>query len=77
MARYGLVVGVAKYKSPLGSLSKPEGDAKAVYDLLKQHGDFEDIQVLTGEVTAKQLEDALGRSRSLSICKRSQVIFGY
>ncbi len=61
MARYGLVVGVAKYKSPLGSLSKPEGDAKAVYDLLKQHGDFEDIQVLTGEVTAKQLEDALGR----------------
>ena len=61
MARYGLVVGVAKYKAPLGSLSKPEGDAKAVYDLLKQHGDFEDIQVLTGEVTAKQLEDALGR----------------
>lgn len=61
MARYGLVVGVAKYKSPLGNLSKTEGDAKAVNDLLKQHGDFEDIQVLTGEVTAKQLEDALGR----------------
>ncbi|MEE3715903.1 SUMF1/EgtB/PvdO family nonheme iron enzyme [Tumidithrix elongata RA019] len=61
MARYGLVVGVAKYKMPLGSLSKTEGDAKAVADLLRQHGDFEDIQVLTGEVTAKQLEDALGR----------------
>ncbi|WP_434684397.1 caspase family protein [Pseudanabaena minima] len=61
MARYGLVVGVAKYKSPLGNLSKTEIDAKAVHDLLKQHGDFEDIQVLTGEVTAKQLEDALGR----------------
>ncbi|MFM7888818.1 MAG: caspase domain-containing protein, partial [Pseudanabaena sp.] len=61
MARYGLVVGVVKYKSPLGSLSKTEGDAKAVNDLLKQHGDFEDIQVLTGDVTAKQLEDALGR----------------
>ena len=61
MARYGLVVGVAKYKSPLGNLSKTEGDAKAVNDLLKQHGDFEDIQVLTGEVTAKQLEEALGR----------------
>lgn len=61
MARYGLVVGVAKYKSALGNLSKTENDAKAVNDLLKQHGDFEDIQVLTGEVTAKQLEDALGR----------------
>jgi hypothetical protein len=61
MARYGLVVGVAKYKSPLGNLSKTESDAKAVNDLLKQYGDFEDIQVLTGEVTAKQIEDALGR----------------
>jgi hypothetical protein len=61
MARYGLVVGVAKYKIPLGSLSKTEGDANAVAKLLKQYGDFEDIQVLTGEVTAKQLEDAVGR----------------
>jgi energy-coupling factor transporter ATP-binding protein EcfA2 len=61
MARYALVVGVAKYKSPLSNLSKTESDAKAVRDLLKQHGDFEDIQVLTGDVTAKQLEDALGR----------------
>ena len=61
MARYGLVVGVAKYKSPLGNLSKTESDAKAVNDLLKQHGDFEDIQVLTGEVTREKLADALGR----------------
>jgi len=61
MARYGLVVGVAKYKSPLGNLSKTESDAQAVNDLLKQYGDFENIQVLPGEVTAKQLEDALGR----------------
>ena len=61
MARYGLIVGVAKYKSPLGSLSKTESDAKAVNDLLKQHGDFEDIQVLTGDVTREKLEDALGR----------------
>ncbi|MFN7717068.1 MAG: caspase family protein [Pseudanabaenaceae cyanobacterium] len=43
MARYALVVGVAKYKSPLSNLSKTENDAKAVRDLLKQHGDFEDI----------------------------------
>ena len=61
MARYGLVVGVVKYKSPLGNLSKTESDTKAVHDLLKQYGDFKDIQVLTGEVTARQLEDALGR----------------
>ncbi|MEI6429914.1 MAG: caspase family protein [Pseudanabaena sp. ELA607] len=61
MARYGLIVGVAKYKSPLGNLSKTESDANAVNDLLKQHGDFEDIQVLTGDVTTKQLENALGQ----------------
>ncbi|MFM7600497.1 MAG: caspase family protein, partial [Pseudanabaena sp.] len=61
MARYGLVVGVASYKKPLGNLSKTEGDAKAVNDLLKQHGDFADIQVLMGEVTAEQLDDALKR----------------
>ena len=48
MARYGLVVGVVKYKSPLGNLSKTESDTKAVHDLLKQYGDFKDIQVLTG-----------------------------
>jgi len=61
MARYGLVVGVATYKKPLGNLSKTESDAKAVHDLLKQYGEFDDIQVLTGEVTAEQLGDALTR----------------
>jgi len=61
MARYGLVVGVASYKKPLGNLSKTESDAKAVNDLLKPHGDFEDIQVLVGDVTREKLEDALGR----------------
>lgn len=59
MDRYELVVGVATYKKPLGNLSKTESDAKAVHDLLKQYGDFEDIQVMTGEVTAKQLKDAI------------------
>ena len=43
MDRYELVVGVATYKKPLGNLSKTESDAKAVHDLLKQYGDFEDI----------------------------------
>ena len=61
MARYGLVVGVAKYKSPLGNLTKTEGDAKAVQDLLDRYGDFTNIQLLTGEVTAQQLENALAR----------------
>ena len=60
MARYGLIVGVAKYKSPLGSLSKTESDAKAVNDLLKQHGDFEDIQVLTGGCDSRKVRGCVG-----------------
>jgi len=59
MARYALVIGVTKYKSPLISLNKTEYGAKAIADLLNQYGDFEQIQLLTGDVTSERLEHTL------------------
>ncbi len=59
MARYALVVGIAKYSNPsLPPLSKTATDAAAVAEVLKQHGSYR-VTLLNGEVTAKQLADAL------------------
>lgn len=59
MARYALVVGIAKYSNPsLPPLSKTATDAAAVAELLKQHGSYR-VTLLNGEVSAKQLADAL------------------
>ncbi len=59
MARYALVAGIAKYSNPLlPPLSKTATDAAAVAEVLKQHGSFR-VTLLNGEVTAKQLADAL------------------
>ena len=59
MARYALVIGVAKYKSPLGNLSKTEYGAKAIADVLNQYGDFAQVHLLTGDVTTEALEHSL------------------
>jgi WD40 repeat protein len=59
MARYALVIGVAKYKSPLGNLSKTEYGAKAIADVLNQYGDFVQVHLLTGDVTTEALEHSL------------------
>ena len=59
MARYALVIGVTKYKSPLGNLSKTEYGAKAIADVLNQYGDFNQVQLLTGDVIAETLEHTL------------------
>ncbi|MEI6329926.1 MAG: caspase family protein [Pseudanabaena sp. ELA645] len=59
MARYALVIGVAKYKSPLGNLSKTEYGAKAIADVLNQYGNFAQVHLLTGDVTTETLEDTL------------------
>jgi Caspase domain len=59
MARYALVVGITDYKNPLTNLSKPATDAEAVAQLLKAHGDFEDIKLLKGKVTKQRLGEAL------------------
>lgn len=59
MARYALVVGIAKYSNPsLPPLSKTATDAAAVAEALKQHGSYR-VTLLSGEVTAKQIADAL------------------
>ncbi len=59
MARYALVAGIAKYSNPLlPLLSKTATDAAAVAEVLKQHGNYR-VTLLNGEVTAKQLADAL------------------
>ncbi len=59
MTRYALVVGITDYKSPLTTLSKPATDAEAVAKVLKEHGDFENIELLKGKATKQQLGEAL------------------
>jgi hypothetical protein len=45
MARYALIVGIAKYDR-LPSLTKPHTDAEAIAQLLSQYGDFQEIRRL-------------------------------
>lgn len=46
MARYALVVGISKYDYLPSPLSKPVGDAEAVANLLRSHGDFQEVILL-------------------------------
>lgn len=47
MNRYALVVGVGQYiDARLQTLDRAEADAQGVYDLLKAHGDFDEIHLL-------------------------------
>jgi uncharacterized caspase-like protein len=49
MKRYALVIGIGEYDSPhLGKLSKPAGDAKAIAEILRQHGEFQEVILLNG-----------------------------
>ena len=60
MARYALVIGIAEYESKhLHPLSKAAADAEAIADLLRQHGQCERIKILKGNVSNKQLVEAL------------------
>lgn len=60
MARYALVVGISEYESiRLPNLSKPDKDAEAIASLLEKYGDCEEINMLKGYVSAKQLETAI------------------
>ncbi|MEO1592537.1 MAG: caspase family protein, partial [Cyanobacteria bacterium J06632_22] len=59
MKRYALIIGIGEYQH-LPNLSKPVGDATAVYELLKAEGEFQDIKLLTGKkVTTKALQKEL------------------
>ena len=46
MARYALVVGISEYKHLPSPLSKTLGDAEAVANLLRSHGDFQEVTLL-------------------------------
>jgi formylglycine-generating enzyme required for sulfatase activity/uncharacterized caspase-like protein/energy-coupling factor transporter ATP-binding protein EcfA2 len=46
MARYALVVGISEYKHLPSPLSKPVGDAETVANLLRSHGDFQEVILL-------------------------------
>ena len=60
MARYALVIGIAKYNSPLlSNLSKTVTDAEAVAEIFRQYGNCEQVTLLKGEVTAAQLGQGL------------------
>jgi sigma-B regulation protein RsbU (phosphoserine phosphatase) len=63
MARYALVIGIAKYNSPsLHDLSKTATDAEAIAQILERHGNYRVIlinQEVTGLQLAHQLEQFL------------------
>jgi len=52
MKRYALVIGIGEYDSPnLGALSKPANDARAIAKILKDHGNFQEVTLLSGTRT--------------------------
>ena len=71
MARYALVIGIDTNLTPLKSLSKTAGDARAIAEVLRRDGGFE-VQELVGRVGRKDLEGAierlLERRSSLPFC---------
>ncbi|NEU73688.1 hypothetical protein PI95_014250, partial [Hassallia byssoidea VB512170] len=75
MARYALVVGITDYKSPINNLTKPATDAEAVEQVLKAHGDFEDIAVLKGKVSTTKLAEALKTLLQQQAVKNEALIY--
>jgi len=60
MTRYALVVGISHYESEyFESLTKAITDANAVANILKQDKRYNNVEVLTGEVTGAKLVGAL------------------
>uniref|UniRef100_UPI0026134288 nSTAND1 domain-containing NTPase n=1 Tax=Mastigocoleus sp. MO_188.B34 TaxID=3036635 RepID=UPI0026134288 len=60
MARYALLVGISEYRSSrLPNLSKTATDAQAVANLLKKSDLFQEITILTENVTGKKLGEKL------------------
>jgi uncharacterized protein YjbI with pentapeptide repeats len=60
MARYALVIGIGENQPPLRSLTKTVGDAKAIAQVLQNHGGFR-VELLTQpkQVQCKALETAI------------------
>ncbi|MEH1880878.1 nSTAND1 domain-containing NTPase, partial [Nostoc sp.] len=75
MARYALVVGITDYTNQLSNLTKPATDAEAVEQVLKAHGDFEDIAVLKGKVSTTKLAEALKTLLQQQAVKNEALIY--
>lgn len=75
MARYALVVGITDYTNQLSNLTKPATDAEAVAQVLKAHGDFEDIAVLKGKVSTTKLAEALKTLLQQQAVKNEALIY--
>jgi signal transduction histidine kinase len=75
MARYALVVGITDYTNQLPNLTKPATDAEAVEQVLKAHGDFEDIAVLKGKVSTTKLAEALKTLLQQQAVKNEALIY--
>ncbi|MEH2169311.1 MAG: caspase family protein, partial [Nostoc sp.] len=75
MARYALVVGITDYTNQLPNLTKPATDAEAVEQVLKAHGDFEDIAVLKGKVSTTKLAEAFKTLLQQQAVKNEALIY--
>ncbi|MEH1900005.1 MAG: caspase family protein [Nostoc sp.] len=75
MARYALVVGITDYTNQLSNLTKPATDAEAVEQVLKAHGDFEDIAVLKGKVSTTKLAEGLKTLLQQQAVKKEALIY--
>ncbi|MEH2008371.1 nSTAND1 domain-containing NTPase, partial [Nostoc sp.] len=75
MARYALVVGITDYTNQLSNLTKPATDAEAVKQVLKAHGDFEDIKILKGKVSTNELAEALTTLLPQQAVKKEALIY--
>ncbi|MEH1858802.1 MAG: caspase family protein [Nostoc sp.] len=75
MARYALVVGITDYTNQLSNLTKPATDAETVAQVLKAHGDFEDIAVLKGKVSTTKLAEAFKTLLQQQAVKNEALIY--
>ncbi|MEH1949833.1 MAG: caspase family protein, partial [Nostoc sp.] len=75
MARYALVVGITDYTNQLSNLTKPATDAEAVAQVLRAHGDFEDIVVLKGKVSTTKLAEAFKTLLQQQAVKNEALIY--
>ncbi|NJN32573.1 MAG: hypothetical protein HC824_20755, partial [Synechococcales cyanobacterium RM1_1_8] len=53
MKRYALVIGIGSYRH-LPPLSKPKSDSQAIYEILTQYGNFEEVMLLQNERATRE-----------------------
>ncbi|MFG6101674.1 NB-ARC domain-containing protein [Leptothoe sp. EHU-05/26/07-4] len=77
MARYALVIGISEYESKhhLKPLPKAIDDAEAIATVLRQHGQCEQVNVLSGKVSKKAIETALATLVTQKAAKNEVFIY--